>query len=258
MQRVATYGFGNILPSADMDSIQDNVLGMAQVPGVMVGLPYVYCADGTNIIIGGVTGLTTTANANDNLSSGEVTFTTSSLASHTRYYGFAHDNAGTLEYVIFDSGTATPAANLVFRASNTQYRYLFTFSTNGSGHILPFRKVGNRVIYQRSASITSSSDFEPTMSGTATTYTDVDLSAWLPPHSRLVVLEGQFTVAAFGDTVDLITQGDTGSFTHQMRGNATSDILLRTIEMVTSSTQKISYKVSSGASLILRVNGFVE
>lgn len=179
-----------------INQIMSAALGIAQVPGLKLGPPYVSCTNGTVLNIGAMA-FAMANNANTTLSKAETTYTPISpaLVANTWYYLYVYSNAGvlTVEHSIDE-----PDASLAFKSGDLWRLYIGCFRTNVSGVILPFRKAGNTTVYRRSASVVVSNDFAVNMSGgNSTAFADVSLAPWVPPHSRIAMIEAKF-ISPFG------------------------------------------------------------
>jgi hypothetical protein len=264
MERVETYGALEEVASADLNTWQDNSLGIAQAPYIIVGCPYVYCTDGTNLKISGITGLVLPGFPNGNYSTAvESTYNpVAALSADTWYYLYAFSNAGTIAF----GETTTPPNNALTTLGANQ-RYLTCFRTDGSGNIRKFRC--DRGDYLWDFSGEASNDFRVLNSGTATSFTDVSLSTFVPPHARMAkikaILRPTFNEVSDGE---IRTNGATGG-AHTMRlfgssldsGSLALDTKSLEIDLLTDSSQLIEYKVAStnpGVIMIIHVLGFRE
>jgi hypothetical protein len=168
--------------------------------------------------------------------------------------------------IAFESSTTAPAAGLVFKTSDTTRRYITCYRTNGSSVILPFRKVGNKYIYARQETPAASA-LIALSAGAATSLTDVSLASWMPPHSRIALVEAKFNpVRGSFDTCELRgkSAGTGENYLMQFEGvngvgQPSDDAFYKDFELVTDSSQVIQYKVNSSDSrLRLYANGFIE
>jgi hypothetical protein len=81
----------------------------------------------------------------------------------------------------------------------------------------------------------------------------------IPPHARVALVEGQFTGAATGHTAMVQTSGDSGAFPKTMKVTSTGGYASETFPIVTNSSRKLAYQVSSASdNLDLVVLGYYE
>ena len=96
------------------------------------------------------------------------------------WHVYAYAATTTLAYEI---STTAPTADLVWKAGSVgTKRYLGCFPTTGSGAPIALRKCRGRYLY--SLSDLGATALRVLTAGSATSYTDVDLSGFVPPHGR--------------------------------------------------------------------------
>ena len=66
------------------------------------------------------------------------------LGNNTRYYLYAYNNAGTLDFI---ANTNVPNASRTYENGNTDHVFITTFVTDGSGIIIPYVQNRGRVVY---------------------------------------------------------------------------------------------------------------
>ena len=113
-----------------------------------------------------------------------------SLAPGSHYYVYVYnDGSATPAFEISPTRPTTSGATTIAQAwkdrQSANYRYLFSFATDGSGNPLPAVLAAGRLTYRASAC--GGSDVA-LLHGRATTWSAVDLSALVPPHARVVRL----------------------------------------------------------------------
>lgn len=252
MELINDFHIGEVLTSPDMNAIQTAALGHSQIPGIMVGLPYVYSTNGVDIKVGPIAGVTVSGSENDNLASNEISVATSGLDTNQFYHLYAYNSSGAIACAYYTKDDGPPDGALVFQNVPTvgiTRRYLCSFRTNGSGAVLPFRKTGNLYLYDQSNAAVGAT--RVVNLGHATSFTDQSLSTLIPAHVRVVklraLLVGKFNSWVYGyvqanggtgDVVPLSVYGnalDTGSIAFD---NVTLDFDLpltdRTIEYLVS------------------------
>lgn len=274
MERIATYANGDVLPSADVDALQDRAAGIPQLKGTLVGCPYVSCTGtggGNDLKIGGIHGVVLVGheNENDNSAGVESTYTPAGLANSTWYHLYAISSAGVLAFAHATHAAGAPDNSLVFRsvgASALDQRRLCSFYVNGSGQIVGFRKIGNLHLWDFSAMAATS--FRALNNGHATSFTDVVLTTWMPPHARMVKIKAHFYGEFnFFRTGHIRTKGGTGD-DHNFSvygssidgaGPASLDVDIQTVDLLTDSSQTIQYTATAAnAGMFIWVLGFYE
>jgi len=210
--------------------------------------------DSTNVLLMTWSGLLTA----DITVSGAGGLDTGSEAADTLYY----------VHIIGDtSGTNTPKALISLSATAPTmpsgydvFRRLGAFRNDGSSDILWFWQAGagrDRWMYYGE----DESQTTVLSAGSATTFTDVDSSAYVPSTSRLIDFHPQYETAggAASDTAIIKPKGAQGSSTKLGPGVVTGFRMRTTALMACDSSQLIEYKTSAAAStLTLNVRGYLD
>lgn len=183
------------------------------------------------------------------------------LYNGTRYYVYAYDNAGSLDFQIATDG---PNANRSTKNASSQYRYLGTFLTNSSGAPLPFRCVGGRYRYAITGMPSSINDVRA-LNGTssATSWTDVSLSSLVPSYARNIHLRAQVINADNAKTgrAQFRTKGHTsGSIdldVAEMGGSGTANYNQLHFDLECDSNNAIQYQRADSAGTYADIDVFV-
>lgn len=183
-------------------------------------------------------------------------------ASAQWWYIYAYAATTTLAYEI---STTAPAPDLVWKSgsANTK-RYLGCFPTTGSGAPIALRKCRGRYLY--SLSDLGATALRVLTGGAATSYTDVDLSGFVPSHGRRVELSAYLIPnTAVATTI--------GSATLRKNGAASAGVVgiecgtgtqwpsvERVFSLECDSSQLIEYKVAgaNAPTINLDLIGFEE
>ena len=180
------------------------------------------------------------------------------LSANTWYYLYIFHNAGSVSYEI---STTAPAANGVTKNGDATRIYLGCFPTLSTGAPVPFRKVGGRVVYRHSGSAVA--DTRVLNAGNATTNTAVDISALVPPHTRLATVRCELVNTAAAINYGFLrTNGDSGADEISITlPNVSAAGATAIFDIETDSSRQIAYRVTSvtGApTLTVFVAGFYE
>ena len=104
------------------------------------------------------------------------------------------------------------------------------------------------------------SEIRPLLNGNATSYTDVDLSPYMPPSSRNALIEMQFETGTGGsksDDLKIKPSGTMFAFLKLSSGVKSSDKIIVPAQISTDSSQIISYHVTASANgVTILVRGF--
>lgn len=256
MQRVRTYASLAEILSADLNQWQDNTLGIAQVPGLKLGPPYVSCTNGTVLNIGAMP-FAMIGNANTTLSKAAATYTPISpaLGANTWYYLYVYSNAGVLTV---EHSTMEPDASLAFKSGDLARLYIGCFRTNGSGVILRFRAQRGRYLYQVSG--TTADDLLCVNTSSATTFQTQSVQAWVPAHAGIVLLRANLTTnntAALAQFKTSVSDANTADEYLEVRGIDDTDS--SQLELVLSPDGAFQHQVThADAVLNVIVKGFQE
>lgn len=137
------------------------------------------------------------------------------LANSTAYYVYAYVSAGALALQI---STDAPGSDGIWKTSAVgTHRYLFSFVTDSSGVPIAMHRTGSgRTLYYVSGA--GMTTVRVLNAGTATSFTNVDLSALVPATARVVLLHaictnssttahGQLQIRTDGETAGYLEQG---------------------------------------------------
>ncbi len=252
MDRVVTAASLDLLDSDDFNEIQDNALGIAQVLGLMVGGDRLSGAGGASISISRIRALVIGTGVYS--TSGETTVTLSGLSSNAWYYLYAYISSGS---IAFELSTTVPDTALVFKNGDTSRRYCGCIYATAANAALPFRMCRGDYVYR--SSIASGSTFRAITLGTASSFTDVDLTTWLPPHSRLANLSANIEYNSAGANLQIRTDGDTTHYEEIQMVSSDQQKIYRDFCIETSGAQLIEYRVTGGTGYAeIFVKGFRE
>lgn len=220
--------------------------------------PSLRSVNGTDIVIGAVPMIVGTEGGSwKALAYAGSTYTPAGLANNTWYYLYAKITAGS---VVISHSTTAPDSYLRTMNGNTDYVFLGSFRTDGSGVIYPFFSRDGETMYAASVAILAFSSAPPTVA------TDVSLAGGVPPYSQkayLNLIGHPDTGVAEGMNVK--TKGVTAagispvalSFTVNDKNDAGAN--LTWIQTDTSQTIQYYFDVGGGASrFALHVRGYSE
>lgn len=94
------------------------------------------------------------------------------LGNNTRYFLYAYNNAGTLDFIV---NTTLPNASRTYENGNTDRAFVTSFVTNGSGIIIPYVQENRCVTYY-----TPGQNPSMAMNTAGAVWTDVDPNATTP------------------------------------------------------------------------------
>lgn len=221
-------------------------------------LPTFYSIDGVNIVYGGVPAITFDT-AVIQLSAGTFDAATAlgaALSANTWYYAYVYLSGNTIFPLVSTQG---PDEFLRYRTGNTSRAYLGCFRSDGGSIIRPFYAVHGRYTYTEPYSALVVGAAAPNA------YTDLSLTAAMPPHARMVSLRVLGFPGAGPDTLFVQTKGVTATgYTgaeYQQAINAYSANLAWNVELPTDSSNVVRYKMQTGggaSGLTIDVNGFSE
>lgn len=205
-----------------------------------------------------------TVAAETTLDLGEVEGAPASLSNSTWYYVYAYsDGTTTLKFLI---NTTAPDATGLWQSAggDALRRYIGCFRTTSGG--APIAVTAYRGRYSYRVSDLGATGLRVLTAGGDTSYTDVDLSALVPPHSRLAELSaylipntavattiGSATLRRKGGTVGGVVGIECGTGTQWPS-------VERSFWLETDTSQDVQYKVAgaNAPTLNLDVIGFVE
>lgn len=222
-------------------------------------LPTLYSVNGTDIVVGAIPAMRTTTVIISKTTTTTVVAATalgSALANSTWYYLYAYNNAGTLAFSV---STTAPQANLRYKTGDNDSAYCGCFRTNGSAVIIPFQATGGRYVYTLPLNALTVGASPPT------SFTDLSLASYVPPHSRLAALQALAFQASSPEFLRVKPKGVTASGLTDPTlllpvGTHTANIYWR-FECPTDGSQVVQYMMDLGgvaAGLSIDVTGFCE
>lgn len=171
------------------------------------------------------------------------------------WYVYLYSAAGTLAYEI---STTAPTADLTWKTGSVKKkRYVGCFRTTAAGVPIAVRAHRGRYLYRISDMAANATQVLAT--GTAGSFTDVNCSAFVPPHARFAEINAA-----------LIPNAGTAGAQMRMDGAASSGVIAlscdanvgvdKTFTMELSSARVMEYRIASGTptGLYLDVMGFSE
>lgn len=170
------------------------------------------------------------------------------LSANAHYNVYVYVSGGALAYEVT---TTVPNSSGMWKtgAADT-HRFLFAFATGAGGVPLSGTLRSGRFIYRVSdLADTALRVLGGSGTGSATSYTAVDLSAFVPPHVRVALVRMELTplagVAGVGFGY-LQTNGDAGSGAHLVSAPATvGHTCYGDAEIRTDADRQLQYKVSA-------------
>lgn len=247
MDHVHTYAAGDEVASADLNDIQTQAASLYQVAWSWRGRRPTLVCDGANVIVGAHQGCsmgTSQATALFVADNTAATIALSGLSSNVWYYVYAYDDAGAC---IYETVTTAPDASRSYKSGDQTRAYVGCFWATGATTARPFRMIDGRYTYgaDNPASIIALSG------GSAGTFTDVDLTALLPPHAQLAQLYAIVGAASSTDNA-LIRPNGSSNTGLPLYPSACA------VPMATDSGQIVEYQKNSANTLSLYVLGFDE
>lgn len=171
------------------------------------------------------------------------------------WYVYLYSAAGTLAYEI---STTAPTADLTWKTGSVKKkRYVGCFRTTAAGVPIAVRAHRGRYLYRVSDMAANTTRVLAT--GTAGSFTDVDCSAFVPPHARFAEINAL-----------LVPNAGTAGSQMRMDGAASAGVIAlscdasvgadKTFTIELSAARVMEYRISSGAptGLYLDVMGFTE
>jgi hypothetical protein len=219
MDRVVTAVAGAQVHAADINSIQDNALGIAQFKYAWWGRPpTLQSLSTTSINIGACEGLLLdgvglTATGSTNLAAGSGTFP--AMANNTWYYVYAYNNSGAVGYEV---STGVPDSSLTLKSGDPTRRYVGCFRSDGSAHVVPFAMSSGRYVY-RYGTLPGGAGTDFLLSLPAT-HSAIVASAvlndsgaaqtLLPPHATRAIIRAKLYSNVAASTASIARNGDLG------------------------------------------------
>ena len=221
--------------------------------------PSLRSVNGTDIVIGAVPMIIGTEGGNwKALAYTGGTYSPAGLASGTWYYLYARITTGS---ITISHSTTSPDSFLRTMNGNTDYVFLGSFRTDGSGVIIPFFARGSKVTY--AASLTAVTD-----SGVPTTFTDLSLGSFVPPHAQRALITALGTPDGASDVGYIVTKGVTATgytsasaAAYKIYLTSSTSTVRFEFEVQTDTSQVIQYKFDTGGAgslLIVDVVGYTE
>lgn len=202
--KIHTYSALDQVASADLNSIQENIIPAGEFSGIMKGAWRIYSRSGTSIVIEDPIVIQPGNGDEVTYSGGTLTYSPGTLSNSTWYYLYA-----------VDDGTLTHSSTGPTDLWGTTARYLCSFYSDSTGSILPFFKQNGLVRYRISK--VSASKFLLIASGVGaggTGYNDL-VNTLVPPHTRLGIYYCSIiatTAGAVGVSLRLRTKDDTSNY----------------------------------------------
>lgn len=185
----------------------------------------------------------------------EQLFSSSGLTASVWNYLYAYNSSGS---IAFEWSTTGPTVDHLYKTGDTTRHYLSSARADGSGVVIPFRRDRNKYLWRASA-------IGPVVIATgltSTTYADQSLATWVPPTSRVAIVEGSVDDSSGpGGYVQFRTKGDTAwvtasvsasCFTSTSNGGGT-----KIFEIETDSSQRIQYRIQGSAGALFAAIGAV-
>jgi len=247
MDRVESVAAGDTAKSATWNGVQDQAASLYQVAWSWRGRRPTLVCDGANVIVGAHQGCAMGTSQSTALFVADNTAATivlSGLSSTTWYYVYAYNDAGAC---IYETVTTAPDASLSYKTGDKTRTYVGCFYALTASTARPFRMIGGQYTYgaENPVSIVALAG------GTAASFTDVVLTALLPPHARLAHL---YAIVTAG--------GATDNALIRPKGSSNTGLPLYpsacAVPMATDSGQIIEYQKNSATTLSLYVLGFDE
>lgn len=179
----------------------------------------------------------------------EQTVNPGSTSANTTYYLYGYVSSGALAYEL---STTAPDVTRTWKNGDASRLFLGTLRSDSGSTILQGERKGRRWHYFRTAE--ASTDTAGIVGGNATSWADVSLAAYVPPHCRRARVE-----------LILGTQGTAGYGEVRTKGTSTSTLRVmgtppasgttytyREVEIHTDTSQRVQYQVSD-VSLTLSI-----
>ena len=176
------------------------------------------------------------------------------LAINTRYYLYAYNNAGAVDFIVT---ITAPNASRTYENGNTDRAFITTFVTDGAGIIIPYVQTDREVRY--------ANPYQGPSTATNTgggVWTDVNLNAtvpmvpsWAQSVTLLVDLVNSDTTAG-GDLYELRPKGITATGNYNLKAiqfycglvTGFSKYVLTQVQMVTNESQTVQYEWITGGA----------
>lgn len=176
-------------------------------------------------------------------------------ASAQWWYVYLHSASGTLAYEI---STTAPTADLTWKTGSVgTKRYVGCFRTTAAGAPIAVRAHRGRYLYRISDMAANATQVLAT--GTAGSFTNVDCSAFVPPHARLAEINAALVPNAVPAGAQMRMDGAASSGVVALSCDA-NVVVDKTFTLEMSASRVMEYRISSGTptGLYLDVMGFTE
>jgi hypothetical protein len=191
--------------------------------------------------------------------SGSNGLDTGSEASNTWYNLYAIYNPTTLtSALLFSTVNEAVSGSITLPSGFTKKRQLkFAVRNNASSNIIPFFYQSNFLVRFDAVTLGVGGSTEVLNTGIATTFTDIGLSSFVPPISRISVLHGYRNQGSAGAGTEFRRKGDTtNGFNALPATPIANDGLTLTFNLATDNTQTIQYRNNVSGTTWLSVLGF--
>lgn len=187
---------------------------------------------------------------------------TGSEASNTWYYVWLIYNPTTLTYAgLFSTSSVSPT----MPSGYTLKRRIFSVRNNASSNFLNWTQIlGDDRLSKVMYDLEDGGNVTVLSGGTSTSYVDVSLASFIPPTSRLAILNLQYVADSTSEYMKVRPNGSTSDppVFHQRGGNSSllaSASSSAQHEVTTDASQTIEYANSAtGGNSTILVNGFYE
>lgn len=181
------------------------------------------------------------------------------------WYIYAYSAAGTLAYEV---STTAPTSDLTWKTGSVgTKRYIGCFRTTAAGAPIAMRAHRGRYWYRITE--LGATDTRVLNAGGATSYTDVDLSSFVPPHARMAEIDAYLapntaaTTAVGGATLRKNGTAGAGLIGFNCGTGTQWPAVERAVWIETDTSRVIEYQVSTSTgsdypALTLYVYGFME
>lgn len=262
MDRVTTYVNPSPVLSADLNTIQDNALGIAQLNGYTIGTLPRITTRATTIVDVSFCGPFVIGNKYVQPFAGG-TSNVGTLAVNSWYYVYAFDAGSGVAGIEYNS-TTVPDARLQYKNGTNTHLYLGCYRTNAAGIVVHATYVNRQCLYDLS-NRGSNSDIILN-AGNSTAIAAVSCVNHLPPHARILIAEfqlraltltGAFAASVFKQLAGTVAQVVMNSPGASGGSWARYDHLITNV--FTNSNRDIHYQVTNiAADLTIYSRGFID
>ena len=191
--------------------------------------------------------------------SGSNGLDTGTEASNTWYNLYAIYNPSTLtSALLFSTVNEAVSGSITLPSGFTKKRQLkFAVRNNASSNIIPFFYQSNFLVRFDGVTLGVGGSTEVLNSGVATAFTDISLSNFVPPISRISILHGHRVQGSLGAGTDFRRKGDTtNGFTALPTAPLVNDSKVIKFDLATDNAQTIQYRNNVSGTTSLSVLGF--